>query len=138
MQWSMELKSQVCNLCLSLLFIFLLLSNIYNHVTSSTTGSEGRAGMAAIVGTEASVDLANLAKKLFLSLPVYAVPLFVRLLPEVELTGTFKLKKVQLRNEGFDINKVHDPLYVMDQQRKTYVPITPDLYQQISTGNARL
>ena len=94
--------------------------------------------MAAIVGTEASVDLANLAKKLFLSLPVYAVPLFVRLLPEVELTGTFKLKKVQLRNEGFDINKVQEPLFVMDPAQRNYVPLTADLYQQISSGNFRL
>ena len=94
--------------------------------------------MAAIVGSEASVDLANLAKKLFLSLPAYAVPLFVRLLPEVELTGTFKLKKVQLRNEGFDVDKVSDPLYVMDPAQRSYVPITRDLYQQISTGNSRL
>ena len=104
----------------------------------SSTGSEGRAGMAAIVGTEASVDLANLAKKLYLSLPVYAVPLFVRLLPEVELTGTFKLKKVQLRKDGFDLSKVHDPLYVMDTAQRNYVPLTPDLYQQISSGNSRL
>ena len=94
--------------------------------------------MAAIVGTEASVDLANLAKKLFLSLPAYAVPLFVRLLPEVELTGTFKLKKVQLRNEGFDINKVHDPLYVMDQGQKCYVPLTTDVYDEILSGNFHL
>lgn len=107
-------------------------------ITSFITGSEGRAGMAAIVGSEASVDLASLAKKLFLSLPAYAVPLFVRLLPEVELTGTFKLKKVQLRNEGFDVNKVSDPLYVMDPAQRSYVPITLDLYQRISDGSFRL
>ena len=106
-------------------------------MTSSFAGSEGRAGMAAIVGTEALVDLTNLAKKLFSSLPAYAVPLFVRLLPEVELTGTFKLKKVQLRNEGFDINKVHDTLYVMDPAQHSYVPLTPDLFEQISLGNHR-
>ena len=94
--------------------------------------------MAAVVGTEATVDLANLAKKLFSLLPAYAVPLFVRLLPEVELTGTFKLKKVQLRNEGFDINKLDDPLYVMDPRQRCYVPMSPDLYQQISAGNSRL
>ena len=94
--------------------------------------------MAAIVGTEASIDLANLTKKLFLSLPTYAVPLFVRLLPQVELTGTFKLKKVQLRNEGFDINKVHDPLYVMDQVQKCYVPLSTDIYDKIVSGNFHL
>ena len=94
--------------------------------------------MAAVVGTEATVDLANLAKKLFSLLPAYAVPLFVRLLPEVELTGTFKLKKVQLRNEGFDINKLDDPLYIMDQRQKIYVPITPDVYDKVVTGNYHL
>ena len=103
-----------------------------------STGSEGRAGMAAIVGTEASVDLADLAKKLYLSLPTYAVPLFIRLLPEVELTGTFKLKKVQLRNEGFDIHRIGDSVFIMDSVQRTYISLTPDLYQQIMSGNFRL
>ena len=94
--------------------------------------------MAAIAGTEASIDLTNLAKKLYLSLPLYAVPLFVRLVPKVELTGTFKLKKVQLRKDGFDIHSVSDSLFVLDSTQQSYINLTPDLYQQILSGNLRL
>ena len=96
-------------------------------------GTEGRAGMAAIEGTKDSVDLSKLAQQLFLSLPAYAVPLFVRLVPSAELTGTFKLKKVKLRNEAFDIT-LPDPLFMLDTSKKTYQPLTGELYHQIQEG----
>ena len=82
-------------------------------------GNEGRAGMAAIVGTSESVDMSELAQQLFHSLPYPAVPLFIRLIPSADLTGTFKLKKVKLRNEGFDIS-LPDPLYILDPAGKNY------------------
>jgi solute carrier family 27 fatty acid transporter 1/4 len=100
-------------------------------------GSEGRAGMAAIVGTLESVELSGLAQQLFLSLPAYAVPLFIRLIQSVELTGTFKLKKVKLRNEGFDIS-LSDPLFMLDSARKVYEPLTEELYQKLQNGDVRV
>ena len=93
-------------------------------------GNEGRAGMAAIVGTSESVDMSELAQQLFNSLPHPAVPLFIRLIPSADLTGTFKLKKVKLRNEGFDIS-LPDPLYVLDPASKNYVPLSEEIYQRI-------
>ncbi len=100
-------------------------------------GSEGRAGMAAIEASADILDLENLAGQLLNSLPSYAVPLFIRLLPTLEVTGTFKLKKVKLRNEGFDVT-LPEPLYFLDPSRKTYVPLTEELYQQIRDGKKRL
>lgn len=100
-------------------------------------GSEGRAGMAAIVGTRESVDLSGLAQQLFLSLPHYAVPLFLRLIGSVDLTGTYKLKKVKLRNEGFDIS-LPDPLFILDTSRKTYQPLTAEIHQQLQEGVLRI
>ena len=100
-------------------------------------GSEGRAGMAAIAGTLESVDLSGLAQQLFLSLPAYAVPLFIRLIPSVDLTGTFKLKKVKLRNEGFDIS-LSDPLFMLDSAHKVYQPLTEDIYQKLQNGGIRV
>ena len=100
-------------------------------------GNEGRAGMAAIVGTSESVDLSRLARQLFLSLPHYAVPLFIRLIPSADLTGTFKLKKVKLRNEGFDIS-LPDPLYVLDTTTKNYVPLSEEIYQKLQNGTLRV
>jgi len=40
--------------------------------------------MAAIVGDEQTVNLADLGLKLFLSLPPYAVPIFIRLIKVAE------------------------------------------------------
>ncbi len=100
-------------------------------------GNEGRAGMAAIVGTQDSVDLSDLAQQLFLSLPAYAVPLFIRLIPAVELTGTFKLKKVKLRKENYDIS-FPDPFFMLDTSRKVYVPLTEELHQKILNKELRL
>ena len=57
-------------------------------------------------------------------LPVYARPLFIRHIPEAVLTGTFKNKKVDFAKEGFDLNKVNDPLYFIDNENKTYSPLT--------------
>ena len=99
--------------------------------------SEGRAGMAAIVGTTDSVDLSGLAQQLFMLLPNYSVPLFIRLLPSVDLTGTFKLKKVKLRNEGFDIS-LPDPLFMLDAPRKCYQPLTETVYQKLQSGTLRV
>ena len=96
-------------------------------------GTEGRAGMAAIEGTKDSVDLSKLAQQLFQALPAYAVPLFVRLVPSAELTGTFKLKKVKLKNEGFNIT-LPDPLFMLDISGKSYQPLTKELYHQILDG----
>ena len=101
-------------------------------------GTEGRAGMAAIVGDEQTVNLADLGLKLFLSLPPYAVPIFIRLIKACDLTGTFKLQKVRLRNEGFDQGKVSDPLYMLDHAQRTYVPLTSEVQQQLEMGNIRL
>lgn len=60
---------------------------------------DGRAGMAAIVLTpEAMTDLDKTMKKLgketFSKLPHYAVPKFIRVTKEIEVTATHKNRKV--------------------------------------------
>ena len=109
-------------------------------------GSEGRAGMAAITSTLDSADSPDLnteyitnslADNLFRALPSYAVPRFLRLVPSVELTGTFKLKKVQLRKEGFDLS-LPDPIFILDLSRKAYQPLTEELRQQLQNGTLKI
>ena len=39
-------------------------------------------------------------------LPSYAQPVFVRIIEELETTGTFKLKKNDLREEAYHLDKV--------------------------------
>jgi fatty-acyl-CoA synthase len=56
-------------------------------------------------------------------LPRYAAPLFLRLAATADMTGNYKLRKVDLQREGFDQTLVRDPLYVRDDKAKTYVPL---------------
>jgi hypothetical protein len=70
-------------------------------------------------------------------LPSYAVPKFLRFKKEFETTGTHKIKKTVLREEGFDPNKVADPLYVLLPESTEYQPLTRELYDDIVSGTYR-
>jgi fatty-acyl-CoA synthase len=85
-------------------------------------GADGRAGMAALVVTP-DFNLAELHQSLARAVPPYARPVFVRLVPSLELTGTFKLRKQQLALEGYDVRSVLDAIYLDDSARHEYVPI---------------
>ena len=47
-------------------------------------------------------------------MPPYARPVFLRLQPQIDVTGTFKQRKVELVREGFDPSAIADPLYWFD------------------------
>jgi fatty-acyl-CoA synthase len=98
---------------------------------------DGRAGMAAITPGE-RFELAELPQFLARELPAYARPIFVRLQPTMETTGTFKYRKIELAQEGFDPGKIAHPLYFLDPEQDAYVPITPELYARIENGAFKL
>jgi fatty-acyl-CoA synthase len=100
-------------------------------------GHDGRAGMAAIV-TEDSVDLAELRAHLRAQLPAYARPLFLRARREIELTMTFKQKKVDLAAQGFDPATTSDAIFFDDPRQGAYVRIDPTLYRQLVEGKIKL
>jgi fatty-acyl-CoA synthase len=110
----------------------LELVNVYGV---AVPGQDGRAGMAALLlsagGTFAG---ARFFEHVDRTLPRYAAPLFVRLLPEMELTGTFKLRKVTLQEEGFDPARVADPLFFRDDEARSYVPLDGALAAAIGSG----
>ena len=58
-------------------------------------------------------------------LPRYARPLFLRLSPAADMTGNYKLRKVDLQRQGWDAAQIGDPLYVIDEAAGRYVPLTP-------------
>ncbi len=85
-------------------------------------GADGRAGMAAIV-VDGPPDWAALARVARASLPAYAVPVFVRVVSEIEHTSTFKSRRAGLRDEGYrDVGD--DELRVFDGDAG-YVPVYP-------------
>ena len=60
------------------------------------------------------------------------------ILKEASKTGTFKLKKVDLRNDGFDPSKVTDKLYFLDAKQAQYVELSSSAYNDIQSGRIRL
>jgi fatty-acyl-CoA synthase len=97
-------------------------------------GTDGRAGMAAIT-VDGEVDFEGLYSWLAERLPKYAIPLFIRVQPEAETTGTFKYRKVELVKEGFDPEQVGgEPVWFFDPESGKYEPLTPDAYETLKSG----
>jgi len=100
-------------------------------------GADGRAGMAALV-VDRHFDLAQFHQNAAARLPAYARPVFLRLIAAIESTGTFKPRKQELVQEGFDPSLVHGPLYVIDLKDGGYVPLDPSLHTAICEGTFRV
>lgn len=116
----------------------IYMANVYGV---EVPGNEGRAGMVALILNEGVKTLngAELYKFVCNSLPHYSRPLFLRVDRDLEVTGTFKLKKVALKSQGFDPKLCENAaLYVIDHKLKTYTPITIKLNQEIKSGKYRL
>ncbi|XP_050651715.1 long-chain fatty acid transport protein 6 isoform X2 [Macaca thibetana thibetana] len=115
---------------------FIQETNVYGVAIS---GYEGRAGMASIIlKPNKSLDLEKVYEQVVTSLPAYACPRFLRIQEKMEATGTFKLLKYRLVEEGFNPLKISEPLYFMDNLKKSYVPLTRELYDQIMLGEIKL
>ena len=101
--------------------------------------TDGRAGMAAIVLDEgAEFDLPTFRDHLGLTLPDYARPLFVRIRQSLDLTGTFKQRKVDMVKEGCDPDIITDPIWFNHPVEKRFVRLDRALYDAIVTRAFRL
>ncbi|ESQ87178.1 acyl-CoA synthetase [Asticcacaulis sp. AC460] len=96
---------------------------------------DGKAGMASLI-TRDGFDIKAFKEHVDAHLPSYARPRFVRLLQEVETTGTFKYKKMDLIKGGYDPAKITDPLYVLVVDE--YLPMNPAIMSEIEAGRMRL
>jgi fatty-acyl-CoA synthase len=100
-------------------------------------GSEGRAGMAALV-CAAAFQLDALERHIAGGLPEYARPAFLRILSHIEVTTTFKLQRQSLVREGYAPTASADAIYFHDRARQAYVPLDAALYERIRAGIERL
>ena len=95
-------------------------------------GADGRAGMAALV-MDRPFDPVAFGEHVARELPPYAQPLFVRLLPAMDTTGTFKIRKVDLVADGYDPSKVKGAMYFHDPKRG-YVKLTKSVFERLAAG----
>ncbi len=101
-------------------------------------GTNGRCGMAALRLSEGTrLDPSGLAEYLDKSMPAYAAPVFIRLLQAVDVTGTFKYKKTDLKQTAYDPARTSDPLLVRLPGSARYVPLDPLLFDGIQAGSYR-
>ena len=108
-------------------------ANVYGV---SVPGTEGRAGMAALVTTDA-FELKTFQSTVEAGLPPYAQPVFLRLQPQLQTTATFKHRKTELAAEGFDPAKIRDPLFYR-AAGKNYARLYAAAYRKVCAGEIRL
>lgn len=102
-------------------------------------GSDGKAGMASLVVDDPErLDLPALFAHAGARLADFARPVFLRFPRHLDVTGTLKPRKIGLVADGFDPDRIPDPLYVADPVRGTYTPLDRSLYKAIVSGVQRL
>ncbi|KAI9025742.1 hypothetical protein DFJ74DRAFT_604984 [Hyaloraphidium curvatum] len=107
-------------------------------------GQDGRAGMAAVSlrkelsPAELEGFMRGMGRFAAERLPSYAVPRFVRVVKEIELTGTFKQRKVEYVKQGFDPAAIREPMFWFDAAKKSYEPFGPVEHRSIVAGKAKL
>ncbi|KAK2909512.1 hypothetical protein Q8A67_005349 [Cirrhinus molitorella] len=104
----------------------------------SVPGVEGKAGMAAIADVTNNFNCETFLRDVQNALPSYARPVFLRLSPEVDKTGTFKIQKTRLQKEGFDPQQTSDRLYFLNSRLGHYESLTEELYSNIMQGKVAL
>ncbi|MEL6541920.1 MAG: long-chain-acyl-CoA synthetase [Pseudomonadota bacterium] len=100
-------------------------------------GADGRAGMVAMT-VGADFDMAGLAEHCRANLPPYAVPLFIRIQPQAETTGTFKFRKVELVKEGFDLDASEDAIWFLEPGAVSYARMEERHHDALAAGEYRL
>ena len=101
-------------------------------------GADGRAGMAALVldpGVE-TLDAEAFSRYVESELPAYARPVFLRVQSDIDVTGTFKMLKGNLKKEGYDLNQVAEPLYVMKPGATRYERLDQAFTDRVRAGTA--
>ncbi|CAL8131301.1 unnamed protein product [Orchesella dallaii] len=104
-------------------------------------GTEGSACMAAILdSSDGELDLEALANGMKMSLPKYAMPMFIRVISihkGLDMTGTYKFQKFRLREDGFNIMNIKDPVYIYSSVTESYSKMDLEKLSEVMKGNYR-
>ena len=117
--------------------------NLFNQVNMANVygvkipKSEGRAGMVAFNCELKEFKWSDFSKFVADKLPKYAQPIFIRIIKELETTGTFKLKKNDLREEAYHLDKIKgDQIYIKKPGNSSYEVLDNSYYDIIMSGEA--
>ncbi|MFW9822988.1 MAG: long-chain-acyl-CoA synthetase [Candidatus Thorarchaeota archaeon] len=113
--------------------------NIFDQISMSCVYgvkipfTDGRAGMASVVSSlnVNNFDFTKLLKLFTDNLAPYAIPIFLRFKSGLSTTQTYKFKKLNLKNEGFDIQNIDDSIFVMLPDESEYQLMTKEIYEKI-------
>ena len=109
--------------------------------------ADGRCGCATIVcqppTTPETLDLHALAGHVRSKLPRYAVPVFLRVAPQLAYTGTFKIQKGQAKREGVDIDLIEqsgskDRLLWLPPDSGSYVLWRREDWEALKAGKVKI
>lgn len=110
----------------------ILLSAVYGV---EIPNHEGKAGMAAIkFKKEFGFDSEEISRFFTKVLPKYSIPIFIRVREELEITGSNKIRKSNLRKEAFNIDTIDEPIYFWDSSAKRYLELDNSTYKNIFEG----
>ena len=84
----------------------------------------------------AALDLEGFSSFVRDVLPSYAVPVFLRVDEDIDVTGTFKMLKGDLRKQGYDIEQIGGPVYVMKNGENVYTTLESDYVEALNAANA--
>ncbi|CDS11756.1 hypothetical protein LRAMOSA04019 [Lichtheimia ramosa] len=103
----------------------------------SVPHTSGRAGMAALILRQGvQLDFDDFYRHLASQLPKYAIPVFLRFVPSMNMTGNFKQQKVAFRNEGIENIPEDQQVYWLQSGR--YIPFTKQDLARVQEGNVKL
>ncbi|MFW9897613.1 MAG: long-chain-acyl-CoA synthetase, partial [Candidatus Thorarchaeota archaeon] len=96
---------------------------------------DGKAGMAAIkLKSSTEFNPKEFSNFIDNKLPKYSIPLFLRVQEELDLTGTLKLRKFNLRKQGYNINIIKDPIYVWNSSLQSFKLLSNEDFSAIMAG----
>jgi len=113
--------------------------NFCNVYGVEVPAADGRAGMAALTLNDgvSEFDASGFSAYVAEQLPAYARPVFLRIKRgELDVTGTMKMVKGELRKEAYDVHQVDEPLYVLKPGAEHYEPLDASYYDTIKSGAA--
>lgn len=101
--------------------------------------TNGKAGMATVVTAEDQVfDIHRFYQYLQEQLPGYAVPVFLRITKAIEKTGTFKYRKQDVKDLGYQQGPPGDLVYAALPGTDGYMLLDDDVIAAIENGEFRL